>query len=167
MILDIVLDGKKRRLEIANRQTGMPTRVTLDGRALDADAVLLQPGILSLLIDGKSYHVILDERHDGRAVLLDSQRYRYELEDPRSLRARSRHAGGNDGPQPIRAPMPGRVVRVLAQVCDTVEANQGVVVIEAMKMQNELKAPKAGRVAKMNAEVGATVQAGDVLAVIE
>lgn len=167
MIFDVLLDGKKRRLEIQSGNTEKPARVTLDGVALVVDATLLEPGILSLLIDGKSYRVLLDERHDGRAVLLDGQRYGYAMEDPRSLRARGSHAAGKDGPQPIRAPMPGRVVRVLVQAGDTVEALQGVVVIEAMKMQNELKAPKAGRVARINVEAGGTVQAGDVLAVIE
>ena len=63
--------------------------------------------------------------------------------------------------------MPGRVVRVLAKVGDLVEAHQGIVVIEAMKMQNELKSPKAGKVVQLRAEPGDTVVAGDVLAVIE
>jgi biotin carboxyl carrier protein len=167
MIFDVLLDGKKHRLEIQSGNGDAPARITLDGSTQAVDATLLEPGILSLLIDGKSYRVLLDARHDGRAVLLNGQRYGYAIEDPRSLRARSRHAAGGDGPQPIRAPMPGRVVRVLAKVGDVVEARQGVVVIEAMKMQNELKAPKAGRVARINVEAGGTVQAGDVLAVIE
>ena len=167
MIFDVVLHGKKRRLELQTAVPNQPTRVTLDGVNLTVDATILEPGILSLLIDGRSYRLILDERYDGRGILLDSKRYAFETEDPRSLRARSRHAAGEDGPQSIRAPMPGRVVRVLAQAGDTIAAHQGVIVIEAMKMQNELKAPKAGRVVRVHVEAGVTVQAGDVLAVIE
>ncbi|HTZ88891.1 MAG TPA: acetyl-CoA carboxylase biotin carboxyl carrier protein subunit, partial [Alloacidobacterium sp.] len=71
------------------------------------------------------------------------------------------------GPKPIKASMPGRVVRVLAQQGEDVGAHQGIVVIEAMKMQNEMKSPKAGRVAELRVTVGDTVSAGDVLAVIE
>jgi biotin carboxyl carrier protein len=67
----------------------------------------------------------------------------------------------------IKASMPGRVVRVLAERGVEVEAHQGVVVIEAMKMQNELKSPKAGMVVEMRVLAGDTVSAGDVLAVIE
>ena len=89
------------------------------------------------------------------------------MEDPRSLKGRKGAGAGVDGPRAVKAPMPGRVVRVLVGVGDEVAEQQGVVVIEAMKMQNELKSPKAGRVVRVAAVVGETVGSGDVLVVVE
>ena len=71
------------------------------------------------------------------------------------------------GREPITAPMPGRVIRVLVEPGQEVAAGEGLIVVEAMKMQNEMKAPRAGRVASVKAEAGATVSAGDILVVIE
>jgi biotin carboxyl carrier protein len=89
-----------------------------------------------------------------------------EAFDPRDLRA-SGHGGGTHGRQEIAAPMPGKVVRVLVKVGDAVEEGQGVVVVEAMKMQNEMKSPKAGTVAEVRTRADATVSAGEVLIVVE
>jgi len=77
--------------------------------------------------------------------------------------ASTQHAGAAE----IVSPMPGKIVRVLVEVGTQVETGTGIVVVEAMKMQNEMKSPKAGVVVSINAETGATVNAGDVLAVIE
>ncbi len=92
-----------------------------------------------------------------------------ERPDPADPQRRSRRANRpvGEGRQRIVSPMPGKVVRVLAAVGDPVEAGQGIVVVEAMKMQNELKAPRASRVASITAREGATVAAGEVLAVVE
>ena len=76
------------------------------------------------------------------------------------------HGSAADGEQEVTAPMPGKVVRVLVQPGEHVEARQGVIVIEAMKMENELRSPRAGRVKKISAEIGMLVQAGRVLVVI-
>ena len=87
-----------------------------------------------------------------------------------AIRVRSADAspvGGNKKVRELGALMPGKVVRVLVEEKAEVEAGQGVIVVEAMKMQNEIKSPKQGRVVKIVAQVGASVNAGDVLAVIE
>jgi len=89
------------------------------------------------------------------------------LRDPRSLRSRQHAAGDEKGPRKIVAPMPGRVVRLLVTENSEVEAGQGIVVVEAMKMQNEIKSPKNGVVKKMLATPGAAVNPGDVLAIVE
>jgi biotin carboxyl carrier protein len=123
--------------------------------------------VLSLHIAGKVYRCVLEESAEGTAVHLAGERMLYRVEDPRSLKSRRSRQGGADGPKPLKAPMPGRVVRVLANVGDQVEAHQGIVVIEAMKMQNELKSPKTGRLVELRAEPGATVAAGDVLAIVD
>ncbi len=147
-------------------------RVRLDGEPLDIEARLLRPGVLSLVVGGQSYRVVREDdgpagNGGGSAVVFAGGRFPYHVEDPRSLKARRARGGGADGPRVIKASMPGRVVRVLAARGDAVEAHQGVVVIEAMKMQNELKSPKAGTVSEMRVAAGDTVSAGDVLAMIE
>lgn len=166
MNFDIELDGKKYRLAMRKEGGGHP--FTLDGKPCDADVRLVQPNVLSLLIEGRSYRVLFDPRPGSESALVfDERRISYRIDDPRSLRSRSGAGGADTGARSITASMPGRVIRLLVRVGDEVEAHQGLIVIEAMKMQNELKAPKAGKITKITAEVGATVQAGSVLLIIE
>ena len=167
MTLHLQIAGRSHRVELPTPLPAAEFTCTLDGRNITLQAEYLQPGVLSLLIAGKSYRCYLDQGPEGRAVLLDGQRHSYAVEDPRSLNSRRTAARGADGPRAIKAPMPGRIVRILAEPGAVVEANQAIVVIEAMKMQNELKSPKAGRLARMAVAVGDTVQAGAILAVIE
>ena len=166
MTLHIQINGRTRRIELPETLSGA-VECHVDGEVKQIDVHLLQPGVLSLVIDGRSFRCILDEGPTERAVLLDGKRFVYALDDPRSLRSRRGAAADANGPRPIKAPMPGRVVRILAAAGDAVEAQQGILVIEAMKMQNEMKSPKAGTVARISVVVGDTVQAGQVLAVIE
>ncbi len=99
-------------------------------------------------------------------VVIDGFRFAVEVRDPRRM-ARQSGARSREGVETVTAPMPGKVVRVLVAPGDAVEAGQGLVVVEAMKMQNEMKAPRAGRVSAVPAREGATVAAGEALAVIE
>jgi acetyl/propionyl-CoA carboxylase alpha subunit len=155
--------GKKRRVELPSKLGAGEMACLVDGQEMNADVRILEPGVMSLLVDGRQYRCILD----GDGVVIGGRRYGFEVEDPRSLRGRRGAGGGAEGPRPVKAPMPGRVVRLLVGVGDEVEEGQGVVVIEAMKMQNELKSPKAGRVVRVGAAVGDTVGSGDVLVVVE
>jgi len=102
----------------------------------------------------------------GGEVSVNGRTLRMEVFDPRDLRpgAQSRT---QQGPRKISAPMPGKVVRVLVTPGDAVEAGQGLIVVEAMKMQNEMKSPQAGRVVEVRTQAGATVAAGDILIVVE
>ena len=93
--------------------------------------------------------------------------FSFFIEDRRSLRASRGKRGSAGGSQVIKAPMPGRVVRVLVAPGDQLAAHQGVIVIEAMKMQNELKTPRAGKVVSIQVAAGDTVSANDKLIVIE
>ena len=167
MNYDIDLDGRKHRLSINPGADGSSYLFQLDGQPCAADAQLLQPDILSLLIGGKSYRILFDPRPDGRAIVLGERRIPYRVDDPRSLRSRSGVDNNDTGARSIVASMPGRIVRILVQPGDSVEAQQGLIVVEAMKMQNELRAPRAGMVTRIAVAVGATVQAGQVLLVIE
>lgn len=167
MILQIEMDGTVWQVELSSDKDGR-YRASIDGEtSLDVTAVPLRPGVLSLHIDGKAFQCVLEESAEGPMIHIGGRRLPYRVDDPRSLKSRRSRHGGAEGPKPVTAPMPGRVVRVLAGVGDSVEAHQGIVVIEAMKMQNELRSPKAGKVVQLRAQAGDTVAAGDVLAVVE
>lgn len=158
------IGGRKRRVELPAEAGGSGAlECAVDGRSLAVDVKVLQPGVMSLVIDGRQYGCVLD----GDAVVIGGRRFAFSVEDPRSLQGRRGAGGGTEGPKAVKAPMPGRVVRVLAEAGDEVTEGQGVVVIEAMKMQNELKSPKAGRVVRVAVNVGDAVGAGDTLAVVE
>jgi biotin carboxyl carrier protein len=173
MTVWLEVDGRQRRVELPDGLSNGEEAVecVVDGRKLTVKAWRLQPGVLSLIVvdgvdgeeAGRQYRCVLD----GSAVVVDGRRHGFEVADPRSLKARRGSGAGTDGPRAIKAPMPGRVVRVLVAVGDEVAEQQGLVVTEAMKMQNELKSPKVGRVVRVAAAVGDTVGAGDVLAVVE
>ena len=164
MTYEINIDGKNYRLEL-NRPDGK-WECRLDGRELAVDAVLARRDVLSLLIGGKAYEIKRERTATDMHLWVGSRRYEVQVRDPRSLRSR---ASGDDGkgPRKLVAPMPGKIVRVLVAEEAAVEAGQGLVVVEAMKMQNEIKSPKKGVVRKMVAVEGAAVNAGDVLAVVE
>jgi biotin carboxyl carrier protein len=109
-----------------------------------------------------------ERSHDGGlAVTVGGRNYNVAIIDPKRLRSGQSAAAHHSGAAEIVSPMPGKIVRILAKAGASVAAGDGVIVVEAMKMQNEMKAPKAGVVASINAAEGATVSAGDVLAVIE
>ena len=139
----------------------------MDDRELSADLAATEPGVLSLILDGRSYECRFNRTATETSIWVSGTRYAVEVRDPRSLRSRRTAAGHGDGPIRLVAPMPGKVVRVLAAERTEVRAGQGVLVVEAMKMQNEIKSPKAGVVQKILAAEGAAVNAGDPLAIVE
>jgi biotin carboxyl carrier protein len=132
----------------------------------EASVLEVEPGIYSILMDGISYEVKVVTGPAGYYVDLDGERSVVEVQDPRSASRRGA-SGLRDGRQNVSAPMPGRIVRVLVNEGAEVEAGAGLVVVEAMKMQNEMKAPKSGRVVAVKASEGDTVAAGEVLVTIE
>jgi biotin carboxyl carrier protein len=124
--------------------------------------------VLSIIHNGRNYEAkreysLLGETH----ILMGSERFAVEVRDPRSLRSRRAATGQEAGPAKILAPMPGKIIRVLAAEGGEVEAGQGLVVVEAMKMQNEIKATKKGRVTRIAVKEGSAVNAGDLLAIVE
>jgi biotin carboxyl carrier protein len=166
MIYEITIAGQQHRVEISRGAAGM--QVKLDGEPVAVDLQQPEADVLSLLWEGRSYEVRRERAAEGPLRLeIDGRRYSAEVRDPRSLR--SRRAAGDilEGPQRLTASMPGKVVRILAPEGTQVEAGQGVLVVEAMKMQNEVKAPKSGVVAKILAQEGSAVNAGDALAIVE
>jgi biotin carboxyl carrier protein len=136
-----------------------------DGAERTAHVEAPEPGVYSMLLDGRVYEARVEEIAGVLVVMVDGHRFEIEVRDPRRFR-RQAGSGGGAGVYTVIAPMPGKVVRVLAGVGDTAEAGQGLLVVEAMKMQNEIKASRAGKVLSLLAKEGATVAAGDVLATI-
>lgn len=165
MKYEVVVAGKTRVVELTAKNGAW--EISLDGKQLDANAVEVAPNIISVLLNGESHQIRVAHRTDGTLLLHTGlAEYPAEVNDPRSWRGRRHGALQVEGRQQIAAPMPGKVVRLLVKQGDAVEAGQGLLVVEAMKMQNEMKAARAGRVISLTAREGATVTAGEVLATI-
>ena len=131
-------------------------------------------GRVQARIGARSYDIEAREIDDGSYLLFVGDRVvecrvdeRIKIVDPKRLRSGQNSGGHHHGVAQIVAPMPGKVVRVQVEAGATVEKGTGVVVVEAMKMQNELKSPRAGIVVAVNVKAGDTVNAGDVLAVLD
>ncbi len=153
----------KLLVEIAGKERTVDTS-SPSGSAAAAE---VQPGIYSILRDGRSYELRMAEGVDGSLeVYVNGRQYIARVRDPRR---RARRKGGLllDGPQDIVAPMPGKIVRLLVAAGETVDAGQGLIVVEAMKMQNEIKSPKAGRVVKIAVREGAAVNSGQTMLTVE
>jgi biotin carboxyl carrier protein len=164
MLYDVTIDGKSYRLELNQADGRWSCR--LDGRDLEVDPVLARPDVLSLRIGNIAYEIKSERVANDLHLWVGSKRFAVEVRDPRSLRSRV-HAGDDDGPRKIVSPMPGKVVRLLVHEGDAVEPGAGVAVVEAMKMQNEIKSPKKGTIHRILVSEGAAVNAGDVLAIVE
>jgi len=161
MKTEIRINGATRTIDFDRSRM----EAVVDGRKIVADAVLIFPGVYSILLDGRSFEVSVEKSGDGWLVRTPGREFRVEILDPRSWR---RAHGGSielEGRQQVVAPMPGKIIRVLAVAGQKVEAGQGLLVIEAMKMQNEIRSPKSGTVDRL-AQEGQTVNAGEILAVV-
>lgn len=149
-------DGDSARVHLPPPESGERT----------ASVRRLQTGLYWVRIGGRSYEVRVEASSDGWLATAGGKRFVVEIEDPRERRKRGTGIGP-EGRADVTAPIPGRVVRVLAHEGQTVEAGQGLVVVEAMKMQNEMQAPKSGRLIRLTVAEGQAVAAGQLLATIE
>jgi biotin carboxyl carrier protein len=163
---EVLLAGKTRVVELTRQNDAW--KISLDGNTLDANAVEVAPNIFSVLLSGDSHQIRIAPRPDGTLTLHTGlAEYHAEVSDPRSWRGRRQGAVEAEGRQQITAPMPGKVVRLLVKQGDSVEAGQGLLVVEAMKMQNEIRSPKSGKIEKLFAQEGQPVNAGEVLLWVE
>ena len=162
MTLNTLIQGRPGRLWLEPQRFRY---VREDGQNVEAEFTIAQQedDSLSILIDGRSYRV---SRGAKGEVLVNGRAIAAEVFDPRTLRSHKADVSGS-GRQEIAAPMPGKVVRILVTPGESVEAGQGLVVVEAMKMQNEMKSPKAGRVVEVRTRPDATVLAGEALVIVE
>ena len=168
MKLQIDLDGETYALELEIENGRI--RYSAGDFEGDASVVETTPGVFSVLVGNRSFLVSLGSGEaagsDFEAWPNGEQRHAISLADMRDRSSR-RAQGLGHGPVEVRAQMPGKVIKVLAAPGANVEAGQGLVVVEAMKMQNEMKAPKSGRVVRIHVKEGATVAAGEPLVVVE
>ncbi len=150
----------------------MKRTAIVNGRAYEVNSddgagiVEVRPGVYSILDGTRSLEARVVADGSGYTVHLNGLRYEVEVFDPRDRKSTSASSGGH-GPQRVAAPMPGKVIRTLVEVGAEVSAGEGLVVVEAMKMQNEMKSPKSGRVVELRVRAGATVSAGEVLVVVD
>jgi len=166
MTYDIIVDGKTHHVEVTRGEKLW--LCTVDGQEMEVDAALTARDVLSVLVGERAYEIKRERSLQGELhMVIGSARYAVEVQDPRSLRTRRAVAGAEAGPQKIKAAMPGKIVRIMVSEGEEVTAGQGIIVMEAMKMQNEMKSPKDGRVQKILTAEGSTVNAGDTLAIIE
>jgi biotin carboxyl carrier protein len=164
MKLGIELDGKTRNVELT--RIGDRVQCVLDGKPISADVVEVSPSVYSILIGGQSFEARVESAATGLRIVVGGHEYAAAIRDPRQWRRHRGAAIEAEGRQQAIAPMPGKVVRVLVKAGDAVEAGQGLVVIEAMKMQNEVRSPKRGTVERLVVFEGQTINAGEVLAIV-
>ncbi|MBI2116830.1 MAG: biotin/lipoyl-binding protein [candidate division NC10 bacterium] len=159
--------GQEHRVDV--RQDGERLHVRLDDREFPVDFLRVDPALYSLLIDGRSYEIDVLESEDALMVLVDGQPFQVEIQDEQQRRLRAAAGKGETktGKRIVTAPMPGKVVKLLVKPGDAVQPGDGIVVVEAMKMENELKASTAGTVKEIRVEEGKAVSGGEVLVVIE
>jgi len=166
MKFEVQLSGKagvaKRVVELESK--GSNWRVSLDGQPVNADVVEVATHTLSILLGGRSYEIQLFAAPDGTLRIHDGEHsFTAEVADPRAWRGRRHGRTEAQGRQQITAPMPGKIIRVLVKAGDKVESGQGLIVVEAMKMQNEIRSPKTGTVERVLAIEGQAVNAGEAL----
>ena len=142
---------------------GSNWKILVDGEPAVIDAAEIAPGAYSFLTDGRSREVAVDRNGDQFRVRLGGATYEMTVMDEVHARTRRPERATASGPAQLKAPMPGLVVALKAAVGDMVEVGQALVVMEAMKMQNELAAPGSGRVEKVHVVIGQSVESGQAL----
>ncbi len=161
------MDGEDYSLDLA--WNGANSEYSLHGvehASGSASVIEVMPGVFSILVGQRSFNVHLVPNGQELEVWTRGERHRIAVADARD-RSSKRNKITAAGPTEIRAQMPGKVVKLLVELGANVQAGQGVIVVEAMKMQNEMKSPKDGVVSSIKATEGATVLAGETLLVIE
>ena len=178
MKYEVLIDERSYQIELERTASGYACKV--DGEPFPLDVVTTAPNTLSILHQGRSFEVMREVMREvtgevtressstGEMHLrVGTQHFRAEVRDPRSLRSRRAHSAATAGPARICAPMPGKVIRLLAAEGDLVEAGQSLIVVEAMKMQNEIQSTKPGKVTKIAVREASAVNAGDLLAIVD
>ena len=141
--------------------------ITLDGQRVDADVTEVASNTFSILLNGRAFEIRVMPRLDGSLQLQTSkEEFSVEVLNPQAWRGRH-SAVEAEGRQQVVAPMPGKIVQVLVKEGEMVEAGQALFVVEAMKMQNEIRSPKNGKVEGLRVKEGQPVNAGEILAWVD
>ena len=163
--LKAIIDEQEHDLDV--RIDGGLVRAEIDGRIYDLELRQPEPGSYLFLRESEVHECQVNKAHEGFDVSLHGCNYAITIVDPKRLRSGQDTHGHQHGMVEIKAPMPGKVVKVQIERGATVEKGCGIVVVEAKKMQDEMKWSGAGVVVSINVKQGDTVNAGDVLAVVE
>src|SRR5262245_58203112 len=159
-----IVDGEQLEIELNPKSAG-EIEAQIDGRKYLVDIMAVEPGLFWINWNHRSIEISIIPKGEGYLVSLNGRYVPIEIMDARTA-LRKASLQGHAGAIELRAPMPGKIVKVLMAEGDEAAANQGVLVMEAMKMQNEIKSPKKGIVKKVLVKEAAAVNAGDLLAVI-
>ncbi|HWQ31639.1 MAG TPA: biotin/lipoyl-containing protein [Blastocatellia bacterium] len=166
MKLELNIDGKV--MEVEFQAADGELQMALADSRYTARVSEPEPGLFTVIINDRVYRCALERTQAGETeIIVNGRRIPVAVRDRKRLRSGAGSAGAGGGRATLTAPMPGKVVRVLKAAGDEVESGQGVLVVEAMKMQNEVQSPKAGKVIELRVTEGQTVNAGETLAVIE
>lgn len=164
MQFNVTIAGRTQRVELRRTEAGWECGV--DGEPLAADVVEVRPGAFSILVGGQAFEVHVERDDEHYRVHSRGTDLVVAVEDPRRWRGSRTGGLAAEGRQEIQAPMPGKVIEVLVEEGQGVEAGQGLVVVEAMKMQNAIPAPKKGVVERVLVQAGDTVEHGHPLLVV-
>lgn len=167
MKLRVEVDGEDYTLDL--RRNGASSEYALHGVAEasgTASVAEIMPGVFSVLLGPRSFTAYVVPNGENLEVWTGGERHVLSIADARDRFSKNKKAHAA-GPIELRAQMPGKVIKLLVELGQTVRAGQGLIVVEAMKMQNEMKSPKDGIVSKIPAVEGATVAAGEPLIVVE
>ncbi|MBN2565128.1 MAG: hypothetical protein JXB46_05410 [Candidatus Eisenbacteria bacterium] len=164
MEFEFTLNGEKRRVKTDARSPR--TEVTIDGTTYDVDWTRVRDGVVSLMVGGRSHTVQVARRDGGVVVQVEGRQFSFDTgsgDDDSAVSAGASASGGGK----IKAPMPGNVVKVMVAEGDDVSVGTSLVVVEAMKMENEVRSPIDGVVTKVNVKAGDSVGTTEPMMVIE
>ena len=143
-------------------------RVSVDGHEFLVDGKKTGRTNYSLIVDNRSFEIEVDHTEDEYRVLVDGRNYHVNLVDERRVRVGGAQSAVQlQGRQKVSVPMPGKIIAVLVAEGDSVERGQGLAIVEAMKMENEVRSPIAGEVKEIKVKAGETVEGGAVLVIVE
>jgi biotin carboxyl carrier protein len=159
MELNICINGVEKALSLEKKDDGY--HFSIDGKEYRVTAEPLANGSFTFFVENKSYTAYLSDDGDVTHLAIEGRNFVIEKETDDGQRGGAGASAHTDGK--VESPMPGNIIRVCVEEGDVVEANQAMVVIESMKMQNEIPSPVGGEIAKVNCAVGDQVGFGDVL----
>lgn len=156
------LNDEKNEIELT--RDGEKVSAKISGREYQLEASEVEPNVYLLKHENKIYQIYVAP---NGIVNLGNYQFEIKLSDPKRLRGSNSSGAEADGASQIKTAMPGKIVRILVEQGAEIKKGDGVIIVEAMKMQNEMKSPKDGIVKEIRFAEGATVNAGDIMAVVE
>ena len=168
--MKLIAELNDEKFEVLIKQEDDKFFAEIGGRKYEIEASEPEPNVFLFKHEGKIYEIFVSpQKNPDQPLLVRGKENVYEVNviDPKRLRGSGAAGGDAQGTAEIKTAMPGKIVRILTEVGAEVKKGDGIIVVEAMKMQNEMKSPKDGVVKEIRISEGETVHAGGVLAVIE